>query len=1204
MSSTGREPIRVLHVDDDPDLAETAALFLEEEHDRFEVVTETSADDGLHRLAAADVDCVVSDYDMPGKDGLDFLEAVRSAHSDLPFVLFTGKGSEEIASEAISAGVTEYLQKGTGTDQYTVLANRIERAVAENRAKQALEESERMFSTLVSNLPGMVYRACNEPDWPMEFVSDGCRDLTGYDPELLEDGSVRWGPDVLHEDDAGTMWDDVQAALDAREPFEVTYRIRTADDEVKWVWEQGRGVYDGDDLVALEGFITDITERKRAQRSRRKYERIVETMDDAAFILDIDGEFEFVNDAFLEATGFDRETVVGAGTGLFADQTDTGTHAEFERLIDELGRGDRSRASIEYDQVVDDTTRTIDLRLVRFEDDEAFGGIIGVARDVTTRRERERELERYRTLVETVGDPMYVADESGYLEMVNEAFVEHAEYSRERIEGTHMTEAMDDVDFERGSAILHDLVASDERDWGRFEFSLGLDGETRRYETNMTPLVADDGTLDGSVGVIREVTERKERELELRQYRTIMQAAGDPVYALDDRGHLTMVNEAMADVVGADSTDEVTGTHVSDLLVSETVERGREEIRALLDDDRDRAIFEASATPDDRVFEIDIALLTDRSGRLEGTVGVLRDITEHKERERELERYELLVENVGDPMYALEPDGTISMANEAMADHLDCPREEIVGEPVSTFMPAEDVETGSGLVADLVADDDRKWATFEMEAIAPDGERTINEDKIGVLTDGDGNYTGSVGVIRDISERKERERELERYETIIQAVGDPVYALDGDGDITFINDAIEDLTGRSPDELVGKHISEIIDDEDAARGRELNRELLRSDCSNATFEMDLLAETGERTINEDKIGVLTDGDGNYTGSVGVIRDISERKERERELERYETIIQAVGDPVYALDGDGDITFINDAIEDLTGRSPDELVGKHISEIIDDEDAARGRELNRELLRSDCSNATFEMDLLAETGERTPCENHMALLPFDEDGNFRGTAGVVRDITERKQRERRLEQFASVVSHDLRNPLNVIEGRIEMARETGDGSNLDHALDSVSRMRRLVEDLLTLAREGRAVSETEPTDLAGVADSAWRGVDTVDATLVLNDPGTVVADGDRLQALFENLYRNAVEHGGRDVTVTVDSLADDAGFYVADDGPGVPPEQRDRILEHGYSTSREGTGFGLSIVENIVSAHDWELTITESEDGGARFEIVV
>jgi len=1081
MSSTGREPIRVLHVDDDPDLAETAALFLEEEHDRFEVVTETSADDGLHRLAAADVDCVVSDYDMPGKDGLDFLEAVRSAHSDLPFVLFTGKGSEEIASEAISAGVTEYLQKGTGTDQYTVLANRIERAVAENRAKQALEESERMFSTLVSNLPGMVYRACNEPDWPMEFVSDGCRDLTGYDPELLEDGSVRWGPDVLHEDDAGTMWDDVQAALDAREPFEVTYRIRTADDEVKWVWEQGRGVYDGDDLVALEGFITDITERKRAQRSRRKYERIVETMDDAAFILDIDGEFEFVNDAFLEATGFDRETVVGAGTGLFADQTDTGTHAEFERLIDELGRGDRSRASIEYDQVVDDTTRTIDLRLVRFEDDGAFGGIIGVARDVTTRRERERELERYRTLVETVGDPMYVADESGYLEMVNEAFVEHAEYSRERIEGTHMTEAMDDVDFERGSAILHDLVASDERDWGRFEFSLGLDGETRRYETNMTPLVADDGTLDGSVGVIREVTERKERELELRQYRTIMQAAGDPVYALDDQGHLTMVNEAMADVVGADSTDEVTGTHVSDLLVSETVERGREEIRALLDDDRDRAIFEASATPDDRVFEIDIALLTDRSGRLEGTVGVLRDITEHKERERELERYELLVENVGDPMYALEPDGTISMANEAMADHLDCPREEIVGEPVSTFMPAEDVETGSGLVADLVADDDRKWATFEMEAIAPDGERTINEDKI---------------------------------------------------------------------------------------------------------------------------GVLTDGDGNYTGSVGVIRDISERKERERELERYETIIQAVGDPVYALDGDGDITFINDAIEDLTGRSPDELVGKHISEIIDDEDAARGRELNRELLRSDCSNATFEMDLLAETGERTPCENHMALLPFDEDGNFRGTAGVVRDITERKQRERRLEQFASVVSHDLRNPLNVIEGRIEMARETGDGSNLDHALDSVARMRRLVEDLLTLAREGRAVSETEPTDLAGVADSAWRGVDTVDATLVLNDPGTVVADGDRLQALFENLYRNAVEHGGRDVTVTVDSLADDAGFYVADDGPGVPPEQRDRILEHGYSTSREGTGFGLSIVENIVSAHDWELTITESEDGGARFEIVV
>jgi len=1083
MNSTGGESIRVLHVDDDPNLAETAALFLEEEHDRFEVLTETSAEDGLDRLASTDADCVVSDYDMPGKDGLDFLEAVRSEHADLPFVLFTGKGSEEIASEAISAGVTEYLQKGTGTDQYTVLANRIERAVAENRAKRALEESERMFSTLVSNLPGMVYRACNEPDWPMQFVSEGCRDLTGYAPESLEDGSVEWGPEVIHEDDAGTMWDDVQEALDARESFEVTYRIRTADDGVKWVWEQGRGVYEGGELVALEGFITDITGRKRARRSRRKYERIVETMDDAAFILDADGEFEFVNEAFIETSGLDRETVLGASTDVFAERTSADVRAAFQDVVSEIGRGDRDRATFEYEMdALDGGTRTTDLRLMRFEDDGEFGGIIGVARDITERRERERELERYRTLVETVGDPMYVADESGYLEMVNEAFVEHVEFPRERIEGTHMTEAIDDVDFERGSAIIHDLVESDERDWGRFEFALDIDGETRRYETNMTPLEADDGTLTGSVGVIREVTERRERELELRQFRTIMEAAGDPVYALDDDGDFTMANEAMADLLGTTGTDDLIGAHASDFLAPETVERARQEIGSLLDDDRDRAIFEASATPDDRVFEIDMALLTDDDGRLEASVGVLRDITEHKERERELERYEMLVENVGDPMYALEPDATISMANEAMADHLDCDPDDLLGEHVSVVMPEEDVRTGTDLIAELLEDDERRWDSFEMETVSFEGERTVTEDKIGVLTDEDGAYTGSVGVIRDISDLKERERELERYETIIQAVGDPVYALDTEGRYTFLNDAILEKTGYDVDDLLGEHVSIMLDEADVREGERLIRELLESD--------------------------------------------------------------------------------------------------------------------------DRSNATYEMDLVTEAGDRVPTENHLALLPFDEDGEFRGTAGVVRDITERKQRERRLEQFASVVSHDLRNPLNVIEGRIEMARETGDQSNLDHALDSVDRMGRLIDDLLTLAREGRAVSEAEPTDLTAVADSAWRGVDTADATLVLNDPGTVAGDAGRLQELFENLIRNAVEHAGPDVTVTVDSLPDGPGFYVADDGPGIPPEQREQVLEHGYSTSRNGTGFGLSIVENIVSAHDWELNVTESADGGARFEVAV
>jgi signal transduction histidine kinase len=229
--------------------------------------------------------------------------------------------------------------------------------------------------------------------------------------------------------------------------------------------------------------------------------------------------------------------------------------------------------------------------------------------------------------------------------------------------------------------------------------------------------------------------------------------------------------------------------------------------------------------------------------------------------------------------------------------------------------------------------------------------------------------------------------------------------------------------------------------------------------------------------------------------------------------------------------------------------------------------------------------------------------------YDTDGTLVRYLRTQRDITDRKERTKelkhqndRLEEFASVVSHDLRNPLNVAEARLQLAQQTYDSENLEHVEGALDRMEALIDDLLTLARQGETVTDFESVELAVLVENCWGTIETTNASLVVDiDSATSIrADASRLKQVFENLMRNATEHGGEDLTVTVGELDD--GFYLEDNGSGIPGEERSMIFETGYSSKEAGTGFGLSIVQQIVSAHGWEISVTDSETGGTRFEI--
>jgi len=309
--------------------------------------------------------------------------------------------------------------------------------------------------------------------------------------------------------------------------------------------------------------------------------------------------------------------------------------------------------------------------------------------------------------------------------------------------------------------------------------------------------------------------------------------------------------------------------------------------------------------------------------------------------------------------------------------------------------------------------------------------------------------------------------------------------------------------------------------------------------------------------------------------------------------------------IFRMGPDGHVTTWNAGAEEIKGYSVEEAIGLHFETFFPAE-AVEQRTPERLLAHAEAEGTARGRGWrLRKDGSRFWADFTLTAL-YDDEGALQGFAKVVKDTTAQyryeQQLERqneRLESFASRVSHDLKNPLNLAAGRLELAREECDSSNLDDAARALERSLDLVDGLLGLVRDERSSEDVRPVDLPETVKSCWKTIQTTNETLVVQTEKRIVAVPSRLQRIVDNLLANAVEHGGEGVTVTVGDLDD--GFYVADSGVGIPADERDDVLERGYS-DEDGTGLGLHIVKASVEDQGWDIRIAESDAGGARFEI--
>jgi PAS domain S-box-containing protein len=542
--------VRVLHVDDDGSLLGLASAMLERRG--FDVVTATDVERALDVLDSEPVDCVISDYQMPDRNGLEFLERVREQDPALPFVLFTGKGSEEVASDAIAAGVTDYLQKRTAPGQFEELADRVERAVRERRTAEGLSEGDRILTALVETLSGVVYRL-RLPGKEPTFLGGRVEELTGHDAAAFRDGRVTWDG-ITHEDDRGRVEREVGKALAEGRAFDVTCRIRTKSGRVRRVSNRGRGVYDGDgEPVAVEGFVLDRSDGAHEARVRELHEatRQLFAADSVEAVARLTAEaardvlgypingvrlYDEERHVLVPVTLTSRsEDVLGerpaypVGDG---DPMETGSYpvTAFRTgrpvVVDEFGEEDRpvragEAESAMYLPLGDHGTLTVvATEAASFEaTDREVAGILAenaaVALDRVLHEETlATERDRLAALFENIPDPavqIEFADAEPVVEAVNPAFESTFGYPESTVVGRSLDEVIVPVDDREAARGINERIRAGE----------SLHAEVRRetadgvrdFLLHVVPRSRESATA--GYAIYTDVTERREREREL-----------------------------------------------------------------------------------------------------------------------------------------------------------------------------------------------------------------------------------------------------------------------------------------------------------------------------------------------------------------------------------------------------------------------------------------------------------------------------------------------------------------------------------------------------------------------------------------------------------------------------------------------------------------------------------------------------------------